>query len=202
MPDLSEGGGESEGKKMKGDGEGESEGTRKIDYEKANNDIKVSGRRFIKTTAAFGAAVAGIPYNLTDITDIVLKEDGELMMYPVISEIEYKLIRKLSFERIICIKPWGCNWNCRWCPMKIAPYNDMKPMMISIDQIIGLLPYLGVDTSSTLITISGGEPLLQTEEVLKLISSLKANNYTVMLFTNGCLIDENFIERANEVGLD
>ncbi|HJH25633.1 MAG TPA: hypothetical protein C5S37_02420 [Methanophagales archaeon] len=187
---------------MKGDGEGESEGARENGYGKPNNDIKVTRRAFVKTTAAFGAAVAGSPYNLTDITDVFLKEDGELIIYPVISEIEYKLVRELAFERIICIKPWGCNWNCRWCPMKIAPYEDMRPVMISIDRIIGLLPYLGADIPSTMIAISGGEPLLQKEEVLKLISSLKVNNYTVMLFTNGCLIEEGFIDKANEVGLD
>jgi len=48
---------------------------------KLNNEIKVTRRKFVKTTAAFGAAVAGIPpFNLTDIADIVLKDDGELIM--------------------------------------------------------------------------------------------------------------------------
>ena len=165
--------------------------------------IKITRRGFIKTSAAFGAAFAGIPaYNLTNVDGVFLKKDEELMIYPVISEIKYELVRRSSFKRIICIKPWGCNWNCRWCPMKIAPYTDMRPVLIPIDQIICLLPDLRVDTSSSLITISGGEPLLQKVEVLKLISSLKTKNYTVMLFTNGCLIEEGFIDRANEVGLD
>jgi len=39
--------------------------------------------------------------------------------------------------------------------------------------------------------------------VLKLIGSLKREtNYIVMLTTNGSLLDENFIDRANDVGLD
>ena len=189
---------------MKGDGEGESGGTRKSNSGKLNSDIKMTRREFIKASAAFGAAAAGVPYNLTDITNLFLKEDGELVIYPVINEIKYKFMRKLAFfDHIICIKPWGCNWNCRWCPMKIAPYENMRPVIMSIDQIIDLLPYLGVDSSSkTMVAISGGEPLLQKEELLKLITSLKRKNYTVMLFTNGSLIEEGFIDRANEVGLD
>ena len=160
-------------------------------------------RRFVKTTAAVGAAVAGIPpYNLSDIADLVLKEDGELLLYPAISEIEYKFTIKLPFSHIICVKPWGCNWNCRWCTMKIPPYESMRPVMMSIDQITGLLSELEADKSSTLIAISGGEPLLQKEEVLELVRSLKANNYVSMLFTNGSLIEDAFVSKANEFGLN
>ena len=154
---------------MKGDGEGKSEGTRENDYEKANNEVKVTRRKFVKTTAAFGAAVAGIPYNLTDITDI-FKEDGELMMYPVIYEFKYDYESnyesrcKLPFERFICIKTWGCNWNCRRCSVKETPaLKDAMPMRISINQITDILLNFGGDTASTTLVISGGEPLIQKE---------------------------------------
>jgi len=192
---------------MKGDGEGESGGTRKSNFEKLNNDIKMTRREFIKASAAFGAAVAGIPYNLTDLSDIFLKRDGELVIYPIIHEYkhdfagEYKQ-SKLPFKRLICFRAWGCNWNCRWCPTKFSILKDMMPITMSIDQITELLLNFGNDTE-TMAAITGGEPLIQKGEVLKSIKSLKTNtNYRVMLLTNGSLIDEEFLENANELGLD
>ena len=190
---------------MKGDGEGESERARKNDYGKLNNDvIKVSRRRFIKTSAAFGAAVAGIPYNLTDITDI-FKEDGELVIHPLICEFKFEFANKHKprFKRMIGIEPWGCNWNCRWCRTKFYPRTGMIPIRISIDQIMDLLLKLDGDRETMLAIGGEGEPLLQKEEMLKLIDSLKTNtNYTVVLLTNGSLIKENFIDEANDLSLD
>jgi MoaA/NifB/PqqE/SkfB family radical SAM enzyme len=83
-----------------------------------------------------------------------------------------------------------------------SPYKDMRPMIASIDKITGLLSDLEADKSSTLIAISGGEPLLQKEAVLELIRSLKANNYVSMLFTNGSLIEDDFVSKVNEFGLN
>ena len=171
------------------------------------NDIKMNGCTFIRRSATFGAADAGTPYNLIDITDLVFKEDWELMIYPIIHEFkhdfagEYKQ-SKLPFKRLICFKPWGCNWNCRWCPTKFSILKDMMPITMSIDQITELLLNFGNDTE-TMAAISGGEPLIQKEEVLKSIKSLKMNtNYRVMLLTNGSRIDEEFIENANNLDLD
>ncbi len=193
---------------MKGDGEGESEGAREKGYGKLNNDIKVSRRAFIKTTAALGAAVAGggIPYNLTDIKDMFLEDDEELMMYPVIYDLKYESVgEKIFKEHFIFVKLWGCNWNCRWCPVKSTIFKDTVPILRSVDQITDLLLNFDADTTSTAIVIagSGGEPLLQKEGVLKLIESLKAKaNYPIFLMTNGSLIEENFINKANSLCLD
>ena len=132
------------------------------------------------------------------------------MMYPVIYEFKYDYESnyesrcKLPLERFICIKTWGCNWNCRRCSVKETPaLKDAMPMRISINQITDILLNFGGDTASTTLVISGGEPLLQEEEVLKLIESLKTNtNYTIMICTNGSLIEEDFINRANYLGLN
>lgn len=188
---------------MKGDGEGESEGARENDYGKLNNDIKISRRKFVKQSAAFGAAVAGIPYNLTDITDI-LKEDGELVIYPLIYEYKLEPVRKVFKERFIFIKLWGCIWNCRWCPVKSTIFKNTVPITISIDQMVDLsLNLANADTASTAIVIRGGEPLLQKEEVLKLIESLKTKaDYPIFLKTTGSLIEESFIDKANDLGLN
>ena len=197
---------------------GEGERAHNNDHEKANIEIKVSRRGFIKTTAAFGAAVAGIPpYNLIDIGGIAFKDDEELIMYPAIYEFKYdcdeydsgfkyesKNKSKLPLERFICIKTWGCNWDCKRCSVKETPaLKDAMPMRISIDQITDILLNFGGDTASTTLVISGGEPLLQEEEVLKLIESLKTStNYTIMICTNGSLIEEDFINKANYLSLD
>ncbi|RZN15310.1 MAG: radical SAM protein [Methanosarcinales archaeon] len=126
-----------------------------------------------------------------------------MIIYPIIYELKHKLVRKLPFERIIYIEPWGCNWDCRWCLRKFAIFKDMVPIRLSTDQITNLL--LKLDGGrETMVAIGGeGEPLLQKEEVLKLIESLKTEtNYTVMLVTNGSLIEEDFIDKVNDLGLD
>jgi pyruvate-formate lyase-activating enzyme len=160
-------------------------------------------RRFVKTSAAVGAAVAGIPpYNLTDIADLILSEEGELMLYPAIDEYDLELVHDPFRKHIIGVHLWGCNWNCRWCPIKFSNLKETSPRAISIDQLTDLLLDFSNDTE-TMLAIAGGEPLIQREEVLKLIDSLKTRtDYTVMLVTNGSLIDEDFITKANDVELD
>ena len=158
----------------------------------------------IKTSATFDAADAGIPFNLTDISDI-LKKDGELITYPVIYDFKHEPVGKVFKERFIIIKLWGCNWDCRWCRMKFSIFKDVVPIKISSDQITDLLLNFDADTASTALVIggSGGEPLLQKEEMLKLIEILKTKtNYPVFLKTNGSLIEENFIDITNDLGLD
>jgi len=156
-------------------------------------------RRFVKTSAAVGAAVGGIPlYNLTDIADIILKEEGELILYPHLHRFMNKIFQVLN------IKLMGCNWNCQWCTNKFPPFEDGTPLMISIGEIIDLSSSVCLDGNiPVLFAISGGEPLLQKAEVLMLIKSLKRkNNYTVELDTNGSLINEDFIDKANDLDLD
>lgn len=180
-----------------------------IDVTESDHEFKISRREFSKAMIGFGAAAVGLPgYNLTGVTDVILKEDGGLVMYPVIYEYKYEFLNNLNkheqpwFKRIISIKFFGCNWNCKWCPAKFYPVEGRIPIKISIDQIMDFLLNLD-DDIETMLLISGGEPLLQREEVLKLIESLKTKtNYTVMLRTNGSLIEKSFIDNANDTSLD
>ena len=184
---------------MRGDGEGESEAARK-NGGKLNNDIKITRPKFVKASAAFDAAVAGVsPYNLTDIAGVFLKEDGELIVYPAI----YKHISKIF--QLFIIELWGCNWNCRWCVNKFTSLKDMTPLIVSIDEIIGLTTSMCSDSNApVMFVIGGGEPSLQKTEVLNLIKSLKTRktSYIVNLETNGSFINEHFIDKANNFGLD
>lgn len=166
-----------------------------------DHEIKMSRRAFSKAVIGFGAAAAGLPgYNLTDVTDVILKDDGGLVMYPVIPEYKFELVNKLPFKRLICIEVWGCAWNCKLCCLKFS--KDGLPITMSVDQVMILLRRLGND-KDTMLMVGGGEPLLQKNEVLKLIGSLKGEtDYTVMITTNGLLVEENFIDRANDLSLD
>jgi len=112
--------------------------------------IKMTRRSFVKTTAAFGAAVAGIfPFNLTDI-DMFLKDDQELVIYPYF----YRYINKIF--QVLDIKLWGCNWDCKWCTNKFPPLNHAKPLNLSINEAIDLFNSMRLDINlPTLFVISG-----------------------------------------------
>lgn len=177
----------------------ENDSGRKVEngYEKIETK-KMTRRTFVKATASFGAAVAGIPpYNLTGI-DKFLKDSQELAIYPFF----YRSINKVF--QVIDIKFWGCNWDCKWCSNKFHPLNNAKPMTVSTDEAIYVSSLMKLDIKlPTLFVISGGEPLLQESEMFKLIETIKSRtDYTIALETNGHLIDEVLIEKANSVNLD
>lgn len=171
----------------------------------SDHEIKMSKRTFSKAMIGFGAATVGFPsYNLTNTTDQILKHDGKLIIHPLIFDFKFEIENKykMPFNRMLGIKLWGCNWDCRWCPTKFYPPEDWVPIRESVDQITDRLLNLDHD-ARTIFAITGGEPLLQKKAVLKWIESLKTKtNYTVMLVTNGSLMEEDFIDRANDLGLD
>ncbi|RLI80521.1 hypothetical protein DRP05_00695 [Archaeoglobales archaeon] len=158
----------------------------------------MSRRNFVKTTAALSAAIVGIPpFNLTNLNKFFENND-ELIIYPFL----YRSVNGVF--QILDIKLWGCNWDCKWCTNKFQPLNKAMPITVSINEIIDSSNLMHLDVPlPTLFVISGGEPLLQKVEVLKLIASLKRKtDYTISLETNGYLIDENFIEKVNKLNLD
>ena len=185
---------------MKGDGEGESEGARENGYGKPNNDIKVSRRRFIKTTAAFGAAVAGIPTAkpFESLIEEVLMSPSSLKIYPYLHNYIDKGFQKPH------INLWGCNWDCRLCINKFLPYKDVMGMDITIDEIMDLLSEMDLEEDkNTMFIIGGGEPLLQKSGVLEVIKCLKREtDYIINLLTNGSLVDANLIDKLNSQDLD
>jgi 7-carboxy-7-deazaguanine synthase len=72
----------------------------------------------------------------------------------------------------------GCNLRCAWCDTSYAweEGNDT-----GIPEIVAGLQRLG----SNLVCITGGEPLLQEEEVHTLVQALHASGYVVSIETNG-----------------
>ncbi|NMA10502.1 7-carboxy-7-deazaguanine synthase [Methanoculleus chikugoensis] len=72
----------------------------------------------------------------------------------------------------------GCNLRCAWCD---TPYAHEGGEEMSVAQVLDRVWLL----RGTHICITGGEPLLQREEVLKLLEKFDLHGYTVEIETNG-----------------
>ena len=84
----------------------------------------------------------------------------------------------------------GCNFKCLYC------HNpDTQDLIggreMSTEEIVAMAedsrPYFKDNGG---VTVSGGEPLLQAEEVLKLFKQLKENNIHTALDTNGSIMND------------
>jgi len=88
-----------------------------------------------------------------------------------------------------------CNLLCDWCDTKYA-LNDGKEMSIGeVIQEINRYPCKN-------ISITGGEPLLQREELLELVEELKERNYWIQLNTNGTIFDQRIFELVDLLTMD
>lgn len=77
----------------------------------------------------------------------------------------------------IFIRLAGCNLNCRWCDTKYARGGGMEKTLGEILTEIENYP-------TRLVMVTGGEPLHQ-KGTAELLSSLIADDYKVLLNTNG-----------------
>lgn len=81
------------------------------------------------------------------------------------------------------IRLQGCNLRCRWCDTKVTQPNvgvGSGAAIITIDEIVKK-----VETESVIIT--GGEPLVQSKELIELIDLLESKNKSVQVETNGSI---------------
>lgn len=74
----------------------------------------------------------------------------------------------------------GCNKQCPHCDTK---YSWIKGLEIGLLELLRLVK----ENTSEYVVITGGEPLLQKEEIMKLVSHLKLLNRKVILETNGTI---------------
>jgi len=89
----------------------------------------------------------------------------------------------------------GCNLRCDWCDTKYA-WNDGKEM--SMDEIIQEISRYPCKN----ISITGGEPLLQREKLLRLVEELKEMNCWIQLNTNGTLFSREIFELVDLLTMD
>jgi len=88
-----------------------------------------------------------------------------------------------------------CNLACAYC----NEYDDRsKP--VSLDTMLGRVGHLA-DLGTSVITISGGEPLLHPE-LDSIISRIRERGLIAGLITNGFLLNEVRIGQLNDAGLD
>lgn len=84
----------------------------------------------------------------------------------------------------------GCNLRCKWCDTKYA-FDEYKDIPINV------IMELVKDQNINKISITGGEPFLQYNDLIKLINNLKALDKEICIYTNGTIrIDENLFDLA------
>jgi len=88
-----------------------------------------------------------------------------------------------------------CNLRCAWCDTKYS-WNNGKEMTVS--EIINEIAKYPCKS----VSITGGEPLLQREELFELIQWLKKLGYWIQINTNGTIYDEKIFELVDLVSMD
>ncbi|RPJ53565.1 MAG: radical SAM protein, partial [Methanobacteriota archaeon] len=74
----------------------------------------------------------------------------------------------------------GCNLRCRWCDTRYA-WDGGEEM--SVDAVAAAVRDLGIRR----ICITGGEPLLQGDELSQLLAILAEEKYEIEIETNGTI---------------
>lgn len=74
----------------------------------------------------------------------------------------------------------GCNLRCTYCDTK---YSYDGGADLSVEEIFGKVEEAGI----RLVEITGGEPLLQKDEMNRLVTRLLDSDYRVLVETNGTL---------------
>jgi len=103
-----------------------------------------------------------------------------------ICEIFHSIQGESTYSGLPCtfIRVSGCNLRCLYCDTKYAYENGYE---MSFDKI---LEEIG-QYRCHLVELTGGEPLVQMKESIKLMKLLIENDYKVLLETNGSLRVDN-----------
>lgn len=88
-----------------------------------------------------------------------------------------------------------CNLACTYC----NEYDD-KSAPVALDEMLRRIDHLG-RLGTSVITISGGEPLLHPE-LDQIIARIRRTGAIAGMITNGYLLMPDRIQRLNEAGLD
>jgi len=103
-----------------------------------------------------------------------------------ICEIFHSIQGESTYSGLPCtfIRVSGCNLRCLYCDTKYAYENGHER---SFDKILEEIGQYGCH----LVELTGGEPLVQMRESIKLMNLLLENGYNVLLETNGSLRVDN-----------
>jgi len=89
----------------------------------------------------------------------------------------------------------GCNLRCVWCDTKYAWENGKEMSVEEVIEEVKKYPCKNV-------SITGGEPLLQRNELLELIRKLKDLGYWIQINTNGTIFDEEIFRLVDLISMD
>jgi len=89
----------------------------------------------------------------------------------------------------------GCNMRCSWCDTKES-WGDGEEK--TVENILKKVEASGIKN----VCVTGGEPLLQKDELLELMNKLKNLKLKVTLETNGSLHDAEVFALADSVACD
>ncbi len=108
-----------------------------------------------------------------------------------VCEIFVSIQGESSYAGLPCvfIRMTGCNLRCSYCDTRYAYEEGFE---ISEDEVIENVKRYGIK----LVEITGGEPLLQSSEVLPLINRLIEDKFKVLIETNGSLSIKNINPKA------
>ena len=98
-----------------------------------------------------------------------------------ITEIYKSLQGESTYAGLPCIfvRLTGCNLRCDWCDSEYTFSGGRKMTVDAVETEVRKLAPV------KLVEITGGEPMLQEEEVLELMRRLLAADYTILLETSG-----------------
>lgn len=86
----------------------------------------------------------------------------------------------------VFVRLQGCNLHCSYCDVPGA--QEQKDDNYTVDQVFEIIRGYGC----TKVTITGGEPLLQEDEIHQLLNRLFPHNYHISIETNGTLSTHRF----------
>lgn len=99
-----------------------------------------------------------------------------------ITEIFKSIQGESTYTGLPCafVRLTGCNLRCSWCDSEYAFYGGRKMTIEEVFDQVGL-----ISPNGGLVEITGGEPMLQEQEVVPLMQSFLDSGYTVLLETSG-----------------
>ncbi len=95
----------------------------------------------------------------------------------------------------IFVRLSGCNLKCVWCDTK---YSLKIGKTLEPERILEEIKKYPCKS----VSITGGEPLLQSAELLDLIKKLRALSYWISINTNGTILNESVFDLLDLISMD
>jgi len=95
----------------------------------------------------------------------------------------------------IFVRLANCNLSCNWCDTKYSWNGGQEMSLHKVINDITKYPCKNV-------SITGGEPLLQRVELLKLLQRLKKSGYWIQINTNGTIFNKKIFGQVDLISMD